>query len=380
MMEGFKSVFNLNQLDRYILFCQLKPFIFFSSVLVGILWLVQALPRLDDIISNGQSGDVFIKVAILMLPQVMLLVIPIAAFSATLYSINQLYLDAEFIIFMSVGRSNISISKPIIIFGLLVTFFMYALSLYFVPLSQQKLRALMFEVRQNLTGQLIKGGRFFHPTDGVSIYVRESNKTGEMRGIFLTDARSSTHSLTYSAREAVLHETLTGLLLVMQEGLLQISNKNKIELTTVSFDRLGLNLDEFFPKRTQNYLSPKEISPIRIIYDFNSINKVDHKNKNDYFAEAHLKLATPLTPIALTLLALTTFLITGYKRKGFSLSIYSAIIIGLAMQASTLSLRSVVIDNNHLFWIIYAPSVLVIVFSLLVLNLSQRSKTQASKF
>ena len=180
-MKAFKSIFNLNQLDRYILFCQFRPFLFFSFVLVGILWLVQALPRLDDIISNGQSGDVFIKVAILMLPQVMLLVIPLAAFSATLYSVNQLFLEAEFTIFMSVGRSNISISKSIIVFGLLVSIFMYALSLYFVPISQQKLRALMFEVRQNLTGQLIKDGRFFHPTDGVSIYIRESNKTGEIK-------------------------------------------------------------------------------------------------------------------------------------------------------------------------------------------------------
>jgi len=378
-MKAFKSIFNLNQLDRYILFCQFRPFLFFSFVSVGILWLVQALPRLDDIISNGQSGDVFIKVAILMLPQVMLLVIPLAAFSATLYSVNQLFLEAEFTIFMSVGRSNISISKSIFVFGLLVAIFMYALSLYFVPVSQQKLRALMFEVRQNLTGQLIKDGRFFHPTDGVSIYIRESNKTGEMKGIFLTDARDSKYSLTYSAREAVLHETINGLLLVMQDGLLQISNNAEIQLSTVSFDRLGLSLNEFFPKRTQSYLSPKEVSPLEIIYDFNSIDKVDYKNKNDYIAEAHLKLATPLTPIALTILALTTFLITGYKRKGFALPIYIAITIGLAMQASTLSLRSVISENNALFWTIYSPSALVIFFSLLLIYLTQKPKKKVAK-
>ena len=378
-MNFLKSIFTLKQLDRYILFCQLRPFVFFSSVLVGILWLVQALPRLDDIISNGQSGDVFIKVAILMLPQVMLLVIPIAAFSATLYSINQLFLDAEFTIFMSVGRSNISIAKPIIIFGLLVAIFMYSLSLYFVPTSQQKLRTLMFEVRQNLTGQLIKDGRFFHPTDGVSIYIRESNKTGEMRGIFLTDARDPEYSLTYSAREAVLHDTLNGLLLVMQDGLLQISNNDKPNLSTVSFERLGLSLDEFFPKRTRNYLSPKEVFPLKILYKFDTLSQVDYKNKNDYIAEAHLKLATPLTPVALTLLALTIFLITGFKRKGFSAPIYMAITIGLAMQATTLSLRSVVSENNTFFWIIYSPSVVIISFSFILLYLTQKPKKEAFK-
>ena len=53
----------MTQIDRYLLKLQLRPFVFFSLVFIGILWLVQSLPRLDDIISNGQSGDVFVKVA-----------------------------------------------------------------------------------------------------------------------------------------------------------------------------------------------------------------------------------------------------------------------------------------------------------------------------
>ena len=370
-MTSFKSIFYLNQLDQYILSRQIRPFIFFASVLIGILWLVQSLPRLDDIISNGQSGEIFITVALLMLPQVMLLVIPLAAFAATLYSINQLFLDAEFIILMSVGRSNISISKAIFLFGAFVAILMYLLSLYFVPISQKKLRAIMFEVRQNLTSQIIKQGRFFHPSDSVSIYIRESNKNGEMRGIFLTDARDLNSNLTYSAREAVLNETDNGLLLIMQDGLLQIANNKKNQLTTISFDRLALSLNEFFPKGVPTYLVPKEVFPLKILYDFQSIKKVDQSNESDYVAEAHLKLATPLTPIALTLLALTSFLITGYKRKGFALPIYAGILIGLTMQAITLSLRSVVSESNSLFWIIYSPPLLIIILTFILILFSQ---------
>ncbi len=353
------------------MFRQIRPFIFFATVLIGILWLVQSLPRLDDIISNGQSGKVFVKVAVLMLPQVMLLVIPLAAFAATLYSINQLFLDAEFIIFMGVGRSNLSIAKAIFLFGTLVALIMYLLSLFFVPISQKKLRAIMFEVRQNLTSQLIKEGRFFHPSDSVSIYIRESNKNSEMRGIFLTDARDLNNNLTYSAREAVLNETEDGLLLIMQDGLLQIANNNKKQLTTISFDRLALSLNEFFPKGAPNYLVPKEVFPLKILYDFQSIKKVNYSDEMDYRAEAHLKLATPLTPVALALLALTIFLIAGYKRKGFALPIYTGILIGLTMQALTLSLRSVVSENNSLFWIIYSPPLLTIFFTLFLISFFQ---------
>ena len=156
----------------------------------------------DDIISTGQSADVFLKVALLMLPQVMLLVVPLAAFSATLYSINQLFLDAEFIIFMSVGKSNISISKAILIFGFSIAGFMYFLSLFLVPLSQHNLKVTIFEMHQSITGQLIKAGRFFHPTDGVSLYIRDSNKEGEMRGIFITD-----NSAKVEAPALVMHKS-----------------------------------------------------------------------------------------------------------------------------------------------------------------------------
>ena len=234
----------------------------------------------------------------------------------------------------------------------------------------------MFEVRENLTGQLIKEGRFFHPSDGVSIYIRESNKNGEMRGIFLTDARNYNNNLTYSAREAVLNETENGLLLIMQDGLLQIANNKKIQLTTISFDRLGLSLNEFFPKGATKFLIPTEVFPLQILHEFSSIDGVNYLNEADYKAEAHLKIATPLTPIALTLLALTIFLITGYKRKTFALPIYTGILLGLTMQALTLSLRSIIAENNSLFWVIYFPPLVTILLTIVLISVTQNYRNK----
>ena len=339
--------------------------------MIGTLWLVQSLPRLDDIISNGQSIQIFVKVALLMLPQVIFLVVPLAAFAATLYAINQLFLDAEFVILMNTGKSNLEMARPIIIFGVLITIFMYILSLYLVPLSQHNLKAVMFEVRQSVTGQLVKGGRFFHPIDGISIYIREANKIGEMRGIFITDAREKEYNLTYSSREAIMSETQNELFLVMKDGLLQIANNTKPELTTVTFERLRLSLNDFFPTSVRNYFDPKELYPAQILREKETLRGINKKKLNEYYAEAHLKIASPLTPLALTLLALTVFLVSGYKRKGFSIPIYTALAIGLTMQATTLSFRSVVAESLSLFWVVYAPSLVVIVSCLFLLYWSQ---------
>ena len=70
--------------------------LYFSFVLVGILWLVQSMPRLDDVISNGQSGLVFIKISILIFPQVMLIILPISAFASTIYALHKLNSESNF--------------------------------------------------------------------------------------------------------------------------------------------------------------------------------------------------------------------------------------------------------------------------------------------
>ena len=374
MITFEKRVKFLNQLDRYLLLLQIRPFIFFSLVFIGVLWLVQSLPRLDDILSNGQSGDVFIKVAVLMLPQVILLVIPLAAFAATIYSMNQLFLDAEFIIMMSVGKSSLSLTRPVIVFGLLITIILFFFSLYLVPLSQNKLKTLMFEVRQNINSQLVRHGKFFHPASGVSIYIRESNKTGEMRGIFLTDARDSDRILTYSSREAILHETKNGLILIMQDGMLQITDEKKIALMTIGFERLALSIDDFFPYKDRIFLKPTELPPLNVILHFETLKNINLEKANEYIAEAHLKLATPISALSLTVLGLTIFLVSGYNRKGFSSPIYLGIFIGLIIQASTLSLKPLVAKNLSLFWVIYVPSLFTLLCCFAILYFSQKEK------
>ena len=155
----------------------MKPFVFFSFVLIGILWLIQSMPRLDDVISNGQSGLVFIKISILIFPQVMLIVLPISAFASTIYAIHKLISESELLIFANAGISNTRLIMPILIFGCSVCAILYFLSLYLVPLSQNKLRTDLYNIREEFSNRLIKDQQFFHPIKGVTIYIRAVSYT-----------------------------------------------------------------------------------------------------------------------------------------------------------------------------------------------------------
>ena len=361
----------MNIFERYILIQQIKPFIFFSFVLVGILWLIQALPRLDDVISNGQSGIVFLDIALLILPQVMLLVLPIAAFASTLYAIHKLITESELIIFMNAGLSNIKLIRPVIFFGGMILIFLFFLSIYLVPISQNKLRTKIFEIRQEFSNKLIKDQQFFHPVKGVTIYIREANDLGELKGIFITDARRLKQTLTYSAKEAIMGRTEEGLMLVMQYGMLQVTDSKQSSLTTLKFNRMGFKLNNFLPSGPRKNIAPVEILPLKILQNPSAYETQGSYLLNEYISEAHTKLAAPLAPLALTLLALALFLISGFNRRGYFSTIIIAIGLAILVQSLTSAFRTTVIKDASLYWILYLPSLFCILLSLSIILFSK---------
>ena len=307
----------------------------------------------------------------LLVPQVIFVVSPMAAFGATLYTINRLLTESELIVIMSAGISNFKLARTILFFGLIVSFFMFFLSLYLVPVSQNKLRNMMFEIRQEFSNRLIKGQEFFHPIPNVTIYRREASRLGEMKGVFLTDARKENNILTYSAKEAVIKKNQDNLILVMKDGILQISDLYGESLTTLKFSRLGFDINEFLPSNFRKDLSPLEVSPLKVLKNPQDYSEGNHYKSNDFIGEAHLKLATPIAPIALTVMALSAFLVTGFNRKGYSKSIVIVIFVGIVVQAFTASLRTTIVRDPSLSVLIYLPSIVCFLLSIIIIVLSQ---------
>ncbi|MFM2389894.1 MAG: export transporter permease LptF, partial [Pseudomonadota bacterium] len=76
--------------DRYLLTQLLGVFGFFALVLVLVYWVNRAVGLFDQLIGDGQSALVFLEISLLTLPNVIRLVLPIAAFAATLFVANRL--------------------------------------------------------------------------------------------------------------------------------------------------------------------------------------------------------------------------------------------------------------------------------------------------
>ena len=101
-----------------------------------------------------------------------------------------------------------------------------------------------------------------------------------------------------------------------------------------------------------------------IISNPTNFGKDNIYRNSEFISEAHTKLATPLSALALTLLALCFFSVSGLNKRSYLKTIIFAITVAIFVQSLISALRTLVVKDTSLFWILYLPSILCILISL----------------
>ncbi len=358
----------MRTIDKYIFLQLVKPFLLFSFIFVGILWLVQILPKLENLVLNEQPFFIFFQVGLNTIPQVAYFVIPIAAFFSTIYAINKLFAEAEIVAIIGSGFSYYSIAKIVFVFGMTVSIFLLVLIFFILPKSSYKLQSIFFQIDQNYSAKLVNVGKFFHPVSGITIYVRESVEDSQMKGIFVFDNRNKDYSLLYSAREATIRENSGVKDLIMKDGILQISTTDEKSVVSIRFDRFGFNLNTFLPKAETYIASPLEVSPYTGLFKSRGLAALTNYTQTEYAAESHMKLASILSPISLSMLAMISLVLLGYEKNNNNLTIIFSSLVALFMQASIIGIKSLLVQYPNLVFLIYMPPIIVFLSVLLIIK------------
>src|SRR5207237_5738425 len=102
-------------LDRYMLRQCLSVMIFVTAALSAAVWLAQSLRLVDLIVNRGLAAEVFLYLAMLILPRFIDIVLPIGAFIAVLFVFNKLTSESELIVMRASGLSPLALAKPVMI-------------------------------------------------------------------------------------------------------------------------------------------------------------------------------------------------------------------------------------------------------------------------
>ena len=116
--------------------------LFVTFVMTGVIWLFVAVKAVESIVNRGLSMKLFLMLTTFQLPNFLIQILPISVFISVLFVYVRLDSDREITVLQATGLSPFSLSKPVLLLGLVTTILVYGLTLYATPLTYKIFRNL----------------------------------------------------------------------------------------------------------------------------------------------------------------------------------------------------------------------------------------------
>jgi len=314
-------------IERYLFRQLLGPTLAASAALAGVALLSTSLGQLELIVDQGQSAAVFGRITLLALPQLLALILPIAAFVAALTVLNRLQTEQELVVCFASGMSRWRVIAPVMRLATGVALVILALNLFVHPAAARQLRELLFEVRTDLAAVLIREGDFSSPDGDLTVYVQRAERDGTLNNVFVHEQRPQ-GPRTIIAQQGRLVKRAAGPALVLRQGSIEeydsdgVLNFTQFTLNTFDLSAFVSTDERVHYKISDRWLHELVFPDLR--HDW------ERHNRSEMLAEANSRLAAPLYAYAFVLLALAAVVGGPFSRLGYNRRIiYTAAIAGV---------------------------------------------------
>ncbi|SEK41409.1 lipopolysaccharide export system permease protein [Roseovarius azorensis] len=360
----------MTRFDRYMLSQFMVMFGFFALVLVSIFWINKAVRMFDRLIGDGQPAWVFLEFTALTLPGVIGVVLPIAAFAASVYVVNRLSTESELTVMQATGYSPLRLIRPVVVFGAIIALMMSLLAHLLIPNSLSQLRLRQDEVSRNITAKLLSEGEFLHPAPGITFYIREITPEGELRDVFLSDRRNPETAVTYTSSRAYLVQERGGTRLVMVAGLAQNLRGASNRLFTTHFDDFSYDISSLVSRDAIDLNKVAFASTLDMLGNPQEVAARTGTSYGIVMSQVHGRFTSALLCIVAALVGFCTLLVGTYSRFGVWRQIVLAftLLVGLKMIES--AVVAPVLITGALWPLLYLPVFLGVALSLALLALA----------
>ncbi|MDR5652969.1 LPS export ABC transporter permease LptF [Ruixingdingia sedimenti] len=364
----------MSRFDRYILSQLLTLFGFFALVLVAVYWVNRAVSLFDRLIGDGQSALVFLELTALTLPNVMRLVLPVAAFAAAAYVTNRLTTESELVVMQATGFSAFRLARPVLVYGLIVAGMMAVLMHVLVPASRTALNQRQADIAQDMTARFLQEGVFQFPADGVGFYIRKIDETGELRDIFLSDGRDAGSRVTYTARSALLMRTDSGPRLLLFDGMAQRLTLADRRLSVTRFADFSYDIGALLAPGTLSRRDEASLPTRLLLSPTPEVLTETGRPRAVLLYEGHNRLAQPFLATVAGLIGFATLLLGAFSRFGLWRQLLGATLLLVLLQFTANAAENLGIRDERLWPLAWAAPLLGAAVVVVLLALAQRPR------
>lgn len=333
----------MRAINWYILRQALATVVAATLVLTGAIWVSQSLRMISMIVNDGLSIAAFIYFTSLLLPTFFAMTLPIGATIAVMIVYSRLITDSELTVMRAVGRGPWQLAYPALLTGLAVVVVGYAMSLYILPASVREFRAMQQGFSRDAAILLIQEGTFNNVAPGITVFIRGREPNGEMRGVFIHDARDPEGAITILADRGLIGTADGGPRIVLINGTRQQMDRDHSRLQILQFERNTMDIPR---PQVAAAASVYRAPPERYLHELLNAgaDERDRANMPALVSELHQRLTGPLLGPAFILVALASLLSGEFNRRGrMGRSVIATIVIVVGqliyMAAVNLSLR-----------------------------------------
>lgn len=364
----------MSRYDRYVLSQYLLFFGFFALILVAVFWINRAVVLFDRLIGDGQSAMVFFEFTALTLPNLIRMVLPMAAFAAAVYVTNKLNNDSELTVMQATGSSPWRMARPALAFGVIGALMMSALTHVLLPASVSQLAIREVEVARNITARLLSEGSFLHPAPGVTFYIREIDPDGTLNDVFLSDRRDPAQNVTYTGARAFLVRDGDQSNLIMVDGLAQRLDVASQTMSTTVFADFSYDISGLIKKTQARSRNIRAIPTLELIRDDGTITRSEGYSRGQLAEELHLRFARALICVAVALVGFSTLLVGGFSRFGVWRQALLAFVMLILLEVLRGIVSEPVLKNAASWPLIYLPTLVGLAVSAGFLHLAARPR------
>ncbi|QRM54882.1 LPS export ABC transporter permease LptF [Sinorhizobium sp. BG8] len=287
-------------IERYIF--RRTTLMFFATLLplLGIVWTTQALSNINLVTDSGQSIGAFMKLATLILPSVVPIILPFAFVIAVAQTLTAMNADSELTVLNAAGSSRMTIIRPVMYLGLALSVVSFAVDNFVEPYSRTAVRKMIATAHADMLSSVVQENTFRKITDGLYVQVAERRNGGILRGLFVADSRDPKFDLVYYAREGAIDERSSALVMKDGEVHRKIPDGN---VSVIKFDSYAFDLTDLTQTAAHASIRAKD-RDLPFLLNPDPADPQVKRNPQQFTAELHRRLTEWTFPAIFGLIAL----------------------------------------------------------------------------
>jgi lipopolysaccharide export system permease protein len=357
----------MTRLELYLLRHLAVATLYSTAGLTLTIWLTQSLRLISLVVEAGAPVHLFAWLLLLTVPTFLGIVLPLSLVGAVLFTYNKLTMDSELVVMRAAGAGPLTLGRPALFLGLVVTSMVYGLNLYVTPMAHRELVHMEYSVRSDYSQLFLREGIFNEIADNLSVYVRERDSEGTLHGILIHDSRDRAKPVTTMGERALMvTEGNTDARFVIFKGTRQELDKATGRLSELFFDRYAVDLKVLATGIGERFPDTRERSTFDLFEPPPEVRGIPSMMQQ-FRAELHQRFATPLLALAFTAVGLACLLSGEFNRRGQTTRVSVAVGLVVVLEAASLGLSSLSIKVPACVPLLYLLPLLALVPALWVL-------------